>query len=94
MKAWLLEARAMLVAIGGAIAFLWFVGKPHAENFIKDTVGQQGYASRYQLDEANRVIKENKAIANEVRDRSLRMETKQETILQLLQELRQQQRRQ
>lgn len=92
MKTWFSEMRAVLVAIGGAIAFLWFVGKPHAENFIKDTVNSQGYASKQQLDEANRVIKQNKAIANDVKDRSIRMETKQETILQLLQELRQQQR--
>ena len=94
MKAWLLEMRAVLIAIGGAIAFVWFVGKPHAENFIKLTVNQQGYASKLQLDEANRVIKENKAIANDVKNRSIRMETKQETILELLRELRQQQRRQ
>ena len=93
MKAYLTEMRAVLVAIAGTIAFLWIVAKPHAENFIKDTVNVQGYAKKYQLDEANKTIRQNQAIANDVKNRSIRMETKQETILQLLQELRQQQRR-
>lgn len=94
MKTWLSETRAIAIALSGAVAFFWFVAKPHAENFIKDTVNRQGYASKYQLDEANKNIKENKIIAKSVNERSIRMETKQETILQLLQELRQQQRRQ
>ena len=92
MKTWIAEARVTLMAIAAIAGLLFLVAKPHAENFIKDTVKSQGYASKSQLDEANRVIKENKAIANDVNRRSIRMETKQETILQLLQELRQQQR--
>ena len=82
-----------MIALASTVAFFWFVAKPHAENFIKDTVNQQGYASKYQLDEANKTIKENKAIAKTLNERSIRMETQQGTILQLLQELRQERRR-
>lgn len=91
MKTWASEIRAVALAVATVSGLLYLVGKPHAENFITHTVAGQKYAKEYQVKRLNK--KADKAIATteENRTRGIRMETKQETILQLLQELRQRQ---
>ena len=88
-REWLKEAARIASAIVAVLTVVWFIGKPHAEGLISDTVKRQGYASKYQVDEVNRQVEKNGSVANEVRDRSIRVETTQQLILQLLKEQRQ-----
>ena len=86
----LIEVAKTLGAISVILGILWTtVGGPHVEGFVIKTVEAMDYASKRQIDEANRKIRKNGETATRVDRRTLKMETKQETILELLKEQRQ-----
>ena len=85
---WVKEIGRLLAAFVAILSVLWLIGKPHAQTLINDTVRAQGYASKFQMDEVSRKVQTNGNTARQVESRTVRIETRQETILQLLQEQR------
>ncbi|MGB7287634.1 MAG: hypothetical protein WBC71_11935 [Salaquimonas sp.] len=81
------------VAVAGAITSGgWWLVKPHAEDFIDQTLKLRGYALQEQVDDANksladqeRSIQENNRIAVETRDKVILLENKLSEILEAVQ---------
>ncbi len=78
-----------------AFALAWGIARPHAQDFIKDTVKDQNFATRQQLDTIEERIKrlEDRAsgIEGKVEDQGIR-QTRIETVIQNLEELAREQR--
>lgn len=81
------------VAVAAAITSSgWWLVKPHAENFVDETLRQRGYALQEQVDETNdrltaqqRNISENNRLATETKDKIEVLEGKIEALIQELQ---------
>ena len=78
-------AIATLSVVGSVF---WFVAQPRAEQFIVETVAQQSYASKYQVDEVNRIAIENLKILKENSKTGVQLQTRQEKILEELRDQR------
>lgn len=103
MKTWISETRAVLIAITGTLGIAWFATEPAAEKYIRTLVKDEGFASSVELTASNVAVEKNAEGIRNIKERSIRMETKQETIesdvkevkkdlKDLLRELRQQNR--
>ena len=81
------------VAVAGAITSGgWWLVKPHAEDFIDQTLKARGYALQEQVDDANKAleaqeksIQENNRIAVETRNQVILLENKLTEILEAVQ---------
>lgn len=78
-----------------AFALAWGVARPHAQDFIKDTVKDQNFATKQQLDvieERIRRLETNvQGVEGKVEDQGIR-QTRIETVIQNLEELAREQR--
>lgn len=78
-----------------AFALAWGIARPHAQDFIKDTVKDQNFATKQQLDiieERIRRLETNlQSVEGKVEDQGSR-QTRIETVIQNLEELAREQR--
>lgn len=78
-----------------AFALAWGIARPHAQTFINETVKDQNYASKVQLENIEERLKrlENKVqgVEGTLADQGVR-QTRVETVLQNLEELQREQR--
>lgn len=84
-----------LSTIALAFALAWGIARPHAQDFIKDTVKDQNFATKQQLDvieERIRRLETNvQSVEGKVEDQGTR-QTRIETVIQNLEELAREQR--
>lgn len=84
-----------LSTIAMAFALAWGIARPHAQEFIKDTVKDQNFATRQQLEQIEERLKRledrSTGIEGKVEDQGIR-QTRIETVIQNLEELAREQR--
>lgn len=100
MKTWLAEARVLLTSIAAIASLLFFIGQPAAENFIKRTIKEQGYATQdtivnmsgkllqynQTLEATNEELKATNKKLEAEKEQRIRLEERQQSILNALQE--------
>lgn len=87
-KEFLKHTAGMVASLTIIFSSLWFVGQPHAENLVQRVVDAKGYASKLQVDETNRVVRENKSLATENKEAQIRQQETLKSVKELLQEQR------
>lgn len=84
-----------LSTIALAFALVWGVARPHAQTFINETVKEQNYVNKQQLDAIDERLKrlENKmtGVEGTLADQGVR-QTRVETVLQNVEDLQREQR--
>ena len=100
MKTWLAEARVLLTSIAAIASLLFFIGQPAAENFIKCTIKEQGYATQdtivnmsgkllqynQTMEATNKELKDTSKKLEEEKEMRIRLQERQLSIINALEE--------